>query len=155
MGLSPTIDPGTLAAVIQISPYVTLREEELEFAFVRASGPGGQKVNKASTAVQLRFDAGRAPGIPEEVRDRLRELAGRRMTAEGVLILEASRHRSQRQNREEALQRLLALLREASRRGKHRHPTRPGPSQRERRLSGKRRRSELKRRRSPPRANDE
>ena len=139
--------PGT---VIHITPGVALDEEELEFQFIRASGPGGQKVNKSSTAVQLRFDAASSPGLTEEVRLRLRELAGRRMTIEGVVVLEASRHRSQRQNREEARQRLLALLREAARRRKHRRPTAPRASQREERLQGKRKRGQLKLRRRRP-----
>ena len=84
--------------MIQVAPGLYIDEQELEFQFIRSSGPGGQKVNKASTAVQLRFDAAASPGLSDEVRLRLRELAGRRMTAEGVLVIEASRHRSQRRN---------------------------------------------------------
>jgi ribosome-associated protein len=138
--------------MIQVAPGLYIDEQELEFQFIRSSGPGGQKVNKASTAVQLRFDAAASPGLSDEVRLRLRELAGRRMTAEGVLVIEASRHRSQRRNREEALLRLLALLREASHKRRHRRPTSPG---RERRLRGKRERSRLKRSRRRPSPQEE
>jgi ribosome-associated protein len=141
--------------MIQVAPGLYIDEQELEFQFIRSSGPGGQKVNKASTAVQLRFDAAASPGLSDEVRLRLRELAGRRMTAEGVLVIEASRHRSQRRNREEALLRLLALLREASHKRRHRRPTSPGPGQRERRLRGKRERSRLKRSRRRPSPQEE
>lgn len=138
--------------MIRVTPTLSIDEEELQFQFIRASGPGGQKVNKASTAVQLRFDAGSSPSLPERVRERLYSLAGKRMTSEGVLVIEASRHRSQRQNREEALQRLLALLREAARPRRRRRSTSPGPGQRERRLQGKRARSRTKhwRRRPSP-----
>ena len=153
--MSSRADSRYAVSVIRIAPGVSIDEEELEFQFIRASGPGGQKVNKASTAVQLRFDAASSPGISDNVRRRLREVAGRRMTSEGVVVIEASRHRSQRQNREEALQRLLALLREASRTRKRRRPTVPTAGQRERRLQGKRRRAATKRWRSLPPAHDE
>ena len=136
--------------MIRINPSIAIHEDELEFSFVRASGPGGQKVNKTSTAVQLRFDAQGSPGLSEEVRHRLRQLAGRRMSSEGVIVIEASRHRSQKQNRDEAVQRLLVLLRAAGRPARQRHPTRPAPRQRERRLQHKHERSEIKRWRRPP-----
>jgi len=142
-------------AVIHVAPGLAISEDELDFQFVRSSGPGGQKVNKTSSAVQLRFDAAASPALSDELLRRLRQLAGRRMTAEGVMVIEATRHRSQRQNREEALQRLLALLREASRKRKNRRPTSPGAGQRERRLQGKHERSRLKRFRRRPSAHEE
>jgi ribosome-associated protein len=141
--------------MIRIAPGVSVDEDELQFQFIRSSGPGGQKVNKASTAVQLRFDAASSTGLSEDARRRLRVLAGKRMTSDGVVIVEASRHRSQRQNREEALRRLLALLREASRPPMRRRPTTPGPAHLERRLQGKRARSRTKRWRRRPTADDE
>jgi ribosome-associated protein len=141
--------------MIRVAPGLSIDEDELQFQFIRSSGPGGQKVNKASTAVQLRFDAASSSGLSEDARRRLRALAGRRMTYEGVVVIEASRHRSQRQNRKEALWRLLALLREACRPQMRRRPTTPGPAQRQRRLQGKRSRSQTKRWRRRPSAHDE
>jgi ribosome-associated protein len=141
--------------MIHVAPGLDLSEEELEFQFVRSSGPGGQKVNKTSSAVQLRFDAVASPALSDELRRRLRQLAGRRMTAEGVVVIEATRHRSQRQNRDEALKRLLALLREANRKRKNRRPTSPAAGQREKRLRGKYERSQLKRSRRRPSAHEE
>ncbi len=129
--------------MIEITPAITLDESEIEEKFVRTSGPGGQHVNKVSTAVQLRFNV-RQSSLPEEVRQRLMYLAGRRMSNDGVLIIEASRHRSQKKNREDALKRLVELIRKAAARPKKRRKTRPGRAAKEKRLQKKRQRSEIK-----------
>ena len=118
---------------------------ELDWGFVRASGPGGQNVNKVATAVQLRFDAKHSPSLPEDVRERLVRLAGKRVTGDGILIIDARRYRSQEQNRQDAIERLVGLIRKALVRPKTRRPTRPTFASRQRRLEEKRRRSELKR----------
>jgi len=131
--------------VIQITPDMAIDESELGWAFVRAGGPGGQHVNKVSTAVELRFDAARSPNLPDDVRRRLRELAGRRMTADGLLIIDARRFRSQDENRQDALARLLELLRAAATPPKPRRRTKPTRASREKRLDAKRRRSAAKR----------
>lgn len=130
---------------IEITPQVYIDESELQEEFTRASGPGGQNVNKVSTAVKLRFDAARSPGLPPEVLQRLRLLAGRRMTEEGVLLLDARSHRTQEANRREAYQRLIDLLLQASSEPRPRHKTRPSSASRQRRRQGKRQRSQLKR----------
>jgi ribosome-associated protein len=129
---------------LPITPTLTIEDNELEERFVRASGPGGQNVNKVSTAVQLRFDAGRSPALTDEVRQRLRSLAGSRMTDEGVLVIDAREHRTQGQNREEARARLTDLIRRALVRPKRRRKTKPGAAAKERRLDTKKRRSETK-----------
>ena len=122
-------------------------ESELDERFVRASGPGGQNVNKVATAVELRFDAARSPALDDAVRERLRAIAGRRMTAEGVIVIDARRFRTQAQNREDARERLAALVRQALTRPKRRRKTKPTAGSKERRVAEKRRRSESKRRR--------
>lgn len=131
--------------MIRIAPGIALDEREIELSFIRASGPGGQKVNKAASAVQLRFDARRSPSLPEPVRERLLALAGSRASREGMLTITARRFRSQEQNRRDAIGRLVALVRAAACAPKPRRPTRPTPAGRERRLAEKRRRSEIKR----------
>ncbi|GIV77573.1 aminoacyl-tRNA hydrolase [Litorilinea aerophila] len=136
--------------MIAITPEVTLDENELQWEFIRSGGPGGQNVNKVATAVQLRFDVLHSPSLPEEVRQRLLRLARNRVTKEGVLVIEARRYRSQRQNRAAALEELVDLIRQASRRPKRRRPTRPSQAARQQRLAAKRRRSLLKRNRRPP-----
>jgi len=130
--------------MIRVNAQIELDEREIQEDFVRASGPGGQNVNKVSTAVQLRFDVARSPSLPEPVRARLIVLAGRRLTQEGVLILSAERYRSQRRNRDDALERLIELIREACEVDKPRRPTRPTLASRKRRLDSKQRRGETK-----------
>jgi ribosome-associated protein len=137
--------------VIQITERISINESELELSFIRASGPGGQHVNKSATAVQLRFDVANSPSLPAGVRRRLMEQAGSRMTQSGVLVIDAGEYRSQTRNREEAIRRLKALIRQAAREPKHRRKTGVPKRARERRLENKRRRSEKKRYRKPPR----
>jgi ribosome-associated protein len=133
--------------MLLITPTIAIDESELEERFVRASGPGGQNVNKVATAVQLRFDAGRSRSIDDEVRARLKVVAGSRMTADGVLVIDARTFRTQAQNREEARERLVALLRQAAVRPKRRRKTRPTVASKLNRLDAKRRRSGTKQRR--------
>lgn len=140
--------------MIRVNAEIQLDEREIQEDFVRASGPGGQNVNKVSTAVQLRFDVARSPSLPEPVRARLITLAGRRMTQDGVLIIEAERYRSQRRNRDDALERLLALIREACEVDKPRRPTRPTLASKKRRLDSKQRRGETKKLRTTKPAPD-
>ncbi len=128
-----------------MSPSVNLDDSELHFGFVRASGPGGQNVNKVSSAVQLRFDAGNSPSLSAEVKQRLSRLAGSRMTAEGVLVIEARRYRSQEQNRLDAIQRLVELIQKALEKPAKRKHTRPSTAARAARLEAKRHRGEIKR----------
>ncbi len=130
--------------MIRVNAQIELDEREIQEDFVRASGPGGQNVNKVSTAVQLRFDVARSASLPDPVRERLMKLAGRRLTLDGVLIIEAERYRSQRRNRDDALERLLELIREACEVDKPRRPTRPTLASKKRRLEGKQRRGETK-----------
>jgi ribosome-associated protein len=130
--------------MIRVNAQIELDEREIQEDFVRASGPGGQNVNKVSTAVQLRFDIARSPSLPDPVRARLIALAGRRVTQDGVLIIEAERYRSQRRNRDDALERLLELIREACEVDKPRRPTRPTLASKKRRLDSKQRRGETK-----------
>ena len=130
--------------MIRVNAEIELDEREIQEDFVRASGPGGQNVNKVSTAVQLRFDVARSPSLPDPVRARLAALAGRRLTQDGVLIIEAERYRSQRRNRDDALERLIELIREACEVEKPRRPTRPTLASKKRRLDSKQRRGETK-----------
>jgi ribosome-associated protein len=134
-----------MARSIRITASIALAEDELNETFVRAPGPGGQNVNKLATAVQLRFDVARSPSLPEDVRARLLRLAGRRVTGEGVLVIEAHRFRTQNRNREDARARLFGLIRAASVAPKVRRNTRPTAASRERRLQEKRARGEVKR----------
>jgi ribosome-associated protein len=129
--------------MLEITPSIRIPESELHFDFVRAAGPGGQNVNKVATAAQLRFDV-RAAALPAELKSRLTTLAGRRMTREGVLVIEARAFRTQEQNRAAAIQRLVDLLREAAVRPKRRRKTKPSASAREQRLQKKKRRADVK-----------
>jgi ribosome-associated protein len=129
--------------MLRITDTIVIREHELTERFVRSSGPGGQNVNKVSTAVELRFDVG-ASALPADVKARLVALAGNRMTGEGVLLIDSREHRTQAQNREAARARLGALLQQAARRPKARRPTRPGAGAREKRLASKKRRGATK-----------
>ena len=131
--------------MIQITSTLALDESELTLEFIRASGPGGQNVNKVATAVQLRFDVANSPSLTDDVRERLVRLAGRRMTKDGVLIIEARRFRTQEQNQQDAIERLVELVRQAAKRPRVRRKTRPTAASRRRRLEAKRRRSEKKR----------
>ncbi len=131
--------------MIEISTAIHIDESELQFDFIRSSGPGGQNVNKVATAVQLRFDVRNSPALPEDVKERLLRLAGSRATEEGVLILFARQYRTQEQNRFDATQRLIALLRQALERPKMRRATRPTVTARAARLASKRQHGALKR----------
>ncbi len=130
--------------MIRITDTISLDEAELVESFVRASGPGGQNVNKVSTAVELRFDVRHSPSLPSEVAARLARLAGRRMTKDGVLVITAQNHRTQERNRAEARARLFALIRQAAVRPKPRRPTKPTAAARRQRLESKKRRAAIK-----------
>ncbi|WP_298725414.1 alternative ribosome rescue aminoacyl-tRNA hydrolase ArfB [uncultured Ferrovibrio sp.] len=130
--------------MIRINNRISLDERELDISFIRASGLGGQNVNKVSTAVQLRFDVRQSPSLPDAVRARLEKLAGKRLTQDGVLVLTAQQHRSQERNREDALARLADLIRQACIVPKTRRPTKPTRGSQQRRLDSKSKRSGIK-----------
>ncbi|MBO1358789.1 aminoacyl-tRNA hydrolase [Acetobacter sacchari] len=133
---------------IMILPGLSLAESELEVSYILASGPGGQNVNKVATAAQLRFDAALSSSLPERVRVRLLEIAGSRVTRNGVIVITARRFRTQQRNREDAIERLAEMIREAAHRPAFRVATRPGRAARQRRLDGKAHRAGIKRNRS-------
>ncbi|MFO8164200.1 MAG: alternative ribosome rescue aminoacyl-tRNA hydrolase ArfB [Desulfatiglandales bacterium] len=136
-------------AMIYITPTIAIDESEIKKDFIRASGPGGQNVNKVSSAVQLRFNVAGSPSLPDNIRKRLIHLAGKRITEDGMLIIHAQRFRTQERNRQDALDRLVALIRKASERPKVRRRTRPTIESKRRRLEAKHHRSRAKRLRRP------
>ena len=138
--------------MIRVTDTISIDEEEIEESFVRSSGPGGQNVNKLSTAVQLRFDIRRSPSLPNDVAIRLMRLAGKRLTKEGVLVLMAQNNRTQERNRAEARERLIELIREAAVKPVPRRATKPTKASKTRRLEGKKIRSDIKGKRGKVRA---
>ena len=135
--------------MLHIIGDIEIDESEIQFEFTHASGPGGQNINKVATAVRLRFDVVNSPSLPDEIRERLIRLAGRRMTDKGVLIIEARRFRTRERNRQDAMGRILELIRKATEKPKPRRKTRPTIASKMRRLQTKRRHSRTKRMRGP------
>lgn len=130
--------------MIPVTRFISISEDELEERFIRSPGPGGQKVNKVETAVQLRFDAAHSPNLPPEVFARLRGIAGQRMTADGVIVITARRFRTQERNRQDARDRLVELIRKATVAPKKRRPTRPSLAAKRKRVENKKKRGEVK-----------
>jgi ribosome-associated protein len=131
--------------MIEVTSRISLDEREIKESFIRASGPGGQNVNKVSSAVELRFDAKNSPSLPEGVRERLMKLAGRRLTLGGEIVITAQSHRSQEMNRADALEKLLDLIRAATVVPKARRKTKPTKSSQEKRMNSKAKRGDVKR----------
>jgi ribosome-associated protein len=141
--------------MLQITPSISIPDDELIFTFIRSSGPGGQNVNKVATAAQLRFDVRNSPSLPADVKERLIKLAGYRMTQEGILVVEAKRYRTQEQNRSDAEQRLVTLIQKALVKPKKRRSTRPSAASQARRIESKKRRGTIKRIRQATPSHDE
>ncbi len=141
--------------MIRVTPRISIDEREIRQQFIRASGPGGQNINKVATAVQIRFDVARSPSLPPEVRERLIRLAGTRVTKQGILVIDARRFRTQERNRQDAIDRLVALIRAAAVKPKVRRKTRPTLAAKKRRLETKRRRSVSKQLRRRVSANED
>ena len=133
--------------MIEINQEISINEDEIHLNYIRASGPGGQKVNKASSAVQLRFNAENSPSLPEDVRARLMQIAGKRVTDDGTIIIEASQQRTQEGNRRDAINRLVELIREATKKPKERKKTEPTKEAKQRRLDEKHQQSQKKKER--------
>jgi len=133
--------------MLEIGQYVKINEDELEITFTRADGPGGQNINKVATSVQLRFDVLNSPSLPEDVKIRLIKLAGKKVTQEGTLVIDARRYRTQERNREDAISRFTLLVQKALEKPKSRKQTKPSKASVEKRLQDKKRRGETKRNR--------
>ena len=140
--------------MIEVTEGISLDENELEFSFIRASGPGGQNVNKDSSAVQMRFDARRSPSLGNDVSVRLQKLAGSRLTLDGVIVITAARHRTQERNRADAIERLVELIQKAAVEPVRRRPTRPTKASKQRRLEAKTQRGGVKALRGKPNLGD-
>ena len=141
--------------MIVATDTITIDEREINVHFVRASGPGGQNVNKVSTAVKLRFDVMNSPSLPPDVRQRMMKLGGKRLTEDGVLIIDARKYRTQKRNRDDALEHLVSLVRKAAEKQKYRRKTKPSSAEKRRRVEAKRHRGKIKKLRRPPAAADE
>lgn len=141
--------------MIHVTPHITINEDEIAWDFIRASGPGGQNVNKVATAVQLRFPLLKSPSLPEDMRERLIRLAGKRVSKEGILVIDARRFRTQEHNRRDAVKRLVALLQKAAKKPRRRIKTQPTMSSRRKRLETKLQRADTKRTRRKIRGSDE
>jgi ribosome-associated protein len=140
--------------MIRITPTISIEEQEVKEEFVRSSGPGGQNVNKVATAVKIRFDVAKSPSLPDDVRKRLKQLAGRRITRAGILVLDARRFRTQEMNRKDGLERLVELIKRACQKPRRRLKTKPTLASRRQRLETKRRRSDKKKMRGPVRSSE-